>query len=179
MRELEIPPRYQQVSLSDFKAAHQALPGRSLYIVGNPGVGKTHLMVALAIRQTILDSKKEFPVDRSYARFTNVPNLLSRIKKTFTKGPGMEETEEDVYNEYAEACWLYLDDFGTEQASDWTFQTLYRIIDHRWNFKYPTIVSGNIQLESIAGGYSERIASRIMGMCDVIELQGSDRREKR
>ena len=174
---VKITPRYSGSTLSDFKPSYANLSNKSLYIGGMPGVGKTHLMAALALRQTILDLKNESDVERPYARFISVPNLLAKIKSTFDKAS--EETEETVFNEYANALWLYLDDFGTEQSSDWTFLTLYRIIDHRWNQRYPIVVSGNNSLESIAGGYSERIASRLMGMTEIIELQGSDRREKK
>ena len=177
LTEIGVPPRYMGAKMADFKKSFLSLSGKSLYIVGKPGLGKTHLMIALALRHAILDSKNDSDVARPYARFISVPNLLAKIKSTFDKNSS--ESEEEVFNEYANAQWLYLDDFGVEQSTDWTFLALYRIIDHRWNQQYPIIVSGNKALDKIAGGFSERIASRLMGMADIIELQGNDRREKK
>lgn len=172
-----IPTRYKAARLEDFGENHSCLLGKSLYLVGGTGAGKTHLMSALAHRQVALGLNEGISPDRAYARFTTVPNLIARVKRTF--GRDSQETEEEVFDTYANACWLYIDDFGTESVTDWSFEMLYRIVDHRWCEMLPTIVSSNIELNDIAGQYSERIASRIAGMGDQVVLNSGDRRCER
>ena len=170
-----VPKRFENARLHHFgdRVVDLAL-GKSVFLYGKSGTGKSHLMAALALRHTLMDLGMDVPPEKAYARFVCVPDLLAIIKQSF--GKTGEDSEEEVFSTYANAQWLYLDDLGSEQSTDWSFMTLYRIVNHRYNNLLPMVVTSNLRLEDIAGGFSERIASRLLGMCECIEMSGRDRR---
>ena len=71
---------------------------------------------------------------------------------------------------------LILDDMGAEKTSEWSIQTLYSIIDRRYRDEKQTLITSNLTLDEIAEKVGDRIASRIAGMCKVVEIKGKDRR---
>ena len=69
-----------------------------------------------------------------------------------------------------------MDDMGAEKTTDWSMSTLYVLIDKRYSEMMPTIITSNLTVAEVADKVGDRIASRIAGMCKVIELKGKDRR---
>lgn len=77
------------------------------------------------------------------------------------------------------APFLVLDDLGTEKLSDWVQEKLYAILDWRYGQELPTLVTSNLTLAELASHYrahGPRLASRIAGMGEEVELRGRDRR---
>lgn len=182
MKFLNISKRYQNASNMDFENSTWEAALKASWIEGKAGAGKTHLLVALAkycVMQS-LDHKKELIeyngilTDAVIAAYISVPELIAEINNTYSFES--ERTVEDVVELYCTAQHLFLDDFGTEKMTDAVFQTLYRIIDYRWANMLPIIVASNLKLEEMADGMSERLASRILGMGNVVQMNGKDRR---
>jgi len=71
---------------------------------------------------------------------------------------------------------LFIDDFGTEKGSEWVLETLYSIIDKKYEDVIPMIITSNLDLNALGVKMGDRIASRIAEMCDVVEMTGLDRR---
>jgi DNA replication protein DnaC len=69
-----------------------------------------------------------------------------------------------------------MDDLGTEKPSDWVIQTLYVIINSRYEEDKQTVITSNYSLEEIRKNLNDKIASRIIAMTEVIEIKGIDRR---
>ena len=109
--------------------------------------------------------------------FISVPELLLKIRGTFNNSFS-ETSEQEILNIYSCAKVLYLDDLGTEKASDWALQTLYLLIDRRYSEMLRTVISSNLSLDELADHLDDRISSRIAGMCEVIKMEGKDRRLK-
>lgn len=137
---------------------------RSLFLYGPPGTGKTHLAVAL-----LMDAGK-----MEYDTFTTVANLLLELRESFRKDA--EKSEMSIIRHFTRANLIILDDLGAEKTSEFALQSLYIIIDKRYSECQSTIITSNLTLEEIAEKIGDRIASRIAGMCRVIELKGRDRR---
>lgn len=140
------------------------LSGESLglFLHGPVGSGKTHLAVAVL---------------RESARpgcFLSSAELMLRLRESFRDGARM--TEGEVISVYSEAGLLVLDDLGAEKPSEFAIQSLYLIVDRRYSGLLPVIITSNFTVGEIAERVGDRIASRIAGMCKVIELQGEDRR---
>lgn len=180
---LNIPPRYEKASLSDFDPRISELLGQSVFLTGTPGTGKTHLMFALAKEQIergagektsfIMYQGKE--VSQIYAAFISVPELISKIRSTW-KSFDENQSESFIVELYSTCQYLYLDDFGAECAKDWAFDVLYRVIDYRWNNELPIVLSSNLSVENLVDDFSRRIMSRILGMGLAYEMKGKDRR---
>lgn len=168
-----IPQRFVHARKEDiapeiWNAASVFLEGKGLYLHGPVGVGKTHLIAAL-LREKIIVS----PAQKLL--FTTVHNMLIEIRASF----GNDErsgTEQELFRKYSGVPCLALDDLGTEKTTDWVMQTLEAIIDRRYGDLRQTLITSNLSLEKLSRKGGDRIASRIAGMCRVVELKGTDRR---
>lgn len=143
-----------------------------LMLYGKAGSGKTHLAVSIA-RHII--EKKQIQV-----RFARIVDLLSEIRKTFDNNEQYRtENESELIQRYTAAPLLIIDDLGAEKTTDWVRQILYQIIDERWIEQKPIIVTSNLNLEELEARFEERIASRVAGMCRLVESRDYDYRIKK
>jgi DNA replication protein DnaC len=142
-----------------------------LMFYGHAGSGKTHLSVAI-IKQII--EEKQIQV-----KFVRIVDLLLDIRKTFDENESWKaENESELLRKYMFTPLLVLDDIGSEKTTDWVRQVLYQIIDERWIEQRPVIITSNLTLEELEARLGERIASRIAGMTQLIEMQSHDYRIK-
>lgn len=162
----QIPGRYADAR-PDHPAvarwAHELHVGQttdSLVILGPVGVGKTHQAYG-AYRELARRG-----IGRCVA--IAVPALLDGLR------PGRPGTVS--YEEVEGADLLLLDDFAAERPTDWTGETLYRLIDARWAHMRPTIITSNATPAQIGQQLGERVASRLAGMGRTVVLTGEDRR---
>jgi DNA replication protein DnaC len=131
-----------------------------LVIRGAVGVGKTYAAVA-AYRACVAGGVLP-------AVAVSVPALLDGLR------PGREPVEDLHVCE--EARLLLLDDLAAERVTDWTSETLYRLVDARYARRLPTIVTTNASGQQIRDGLGERVASRLNGLGRIVTLDGPDRR---
>lgn len=139
---------------------------RGIYLHGAIGSGKTHIAWALA--QKWHDETKRAPM------FWNVSELIRSIKNDFNKHPyDKERSEEEILETRG---LVFLDDLGAERATDFVAETLYLIVNRRYENKLPIIITSNLSLDELSAQIGDRTASRIAGLCDIVELKGGDRR---
>jgi len=151
------------------------------YFHGPCGAGKTHRAVAI-MREIVIRKSKAYRIADIVrgicdARFIAVTSLLLRIKSSFLKDS--EESEGDLIERLSGPALLVLDDLGVEKVTEWTLQTLYTIIDIRSRERKQTIITSNLNLDELSRRLSDRISSRIRGMCKVVAVAGKDRRLER
>lgn len=176
-----VPSLFINSNLSkiDLQIKKNLKPDANYYICGNIGTGKTYIATAI-LRQYIenmepvYNSKCYLFNIRQYPIFISVPDLLLKIRDSFKTNSTYSEME--IVNEYANTPFLILDDMGVEKTSEWSLQTLYIIINRRYSENRTTIITSNLKLDEIANKLNDRIASRIIGMCEILELKGKDRR---
>jgi DNA replication protein DnaC len=117
-----------------------------LILYGGYGCGKTHL--AAAIANELVNVHYE-------VLFTVVPDLLDHLRSTF--GPTSEIEYDERFEQVRNAKLLVLDDLGTENATSWAREKLYQIINHRYNYSLPTVITTNREPKEI----DPRILSRM------------------
>jgi DNA replication protein DnaC len=83
---------------------------------------------------------------------------------------------EGALRRYRDAELLLVDDLGAAKNSEWVEETTYRLINARYEAMRATIFTTNLALPQLAGGLGDRIASRLVEICDVVPLVGADRR---
>ncbi|EDP72957.1 MULTISPECIES: ATP-binding protein [Aquificales] len=196
-KRMNIPNRYRDKDLSNFipdkKYGHKFiltriedyinsddyLKGKGLFLVGKPGVGKTHLAVGIL--------KEFFRRKGIVGLFYDTRSLLFKLKSSFDGSASAREILEEV----VETPILVLDDLGSERLSDWARDILHYIIINRYNELKPIIITSNIELKSQKKGdedilentLEERmgssIASRLSEMCEVLPVKGEDKRGSR
>jgi DNA replication protein DnaC len=201
-----IPPRYEHCTFENFEpgdgnvsvaaAMESALAfcsgyphlgddeGLGLLLCGDNGVGKTHLAVAVL---------QELVVNRgARGQFWDFHELIREIKSSYD--PETKTTELQVLEPVVEADLLVLDDLGAWKMTDWMNDTLFYILNSRYMAKRPTIITTNYQdvtreaalsadplrrREFLVERIGHRLRSRLMEMCLVVRVVGSDRRQAR
>ena len=154
-----------------------------LFYSDHPGVGKTHLQVAIA--NYLIDGWQGNRFrERSPIYFASGPALVRRIRNTYNIPQGqVHEREEDVYNEVSGVALLLLDDVGKEKPSDFTRELYWYVIDERLKSGLPVVISSRLPLEgtdSLIDLMGPDTVDRLYGMTqgNVWELRGESYRRK-
>jgi DNA replication protein DnaC len=145
---------------------------RGLFIWGNPGTGKT-LLSAITLTELIT----RHAVEGKYVKISK--SFFGKLRSTFVEGSALYGMSAEIEKQLQEIDVLVIDDFGTQRDSAWEKETLYNLVDSRYEAEKFTIFTSNsnplITLKEHSDG---RILSRIREMCRIIELSGPDRREE-
>lgn len=145
--------------------------GKGLYIFGDCGVGKTHLAVAMA--HELINKEID-------TLFSTVTEYLNSIKSTFN-GDGESEEIRDIYSNVEV---LILDDIGKENATSWSAEEVFALIDSRYRNCKTTIYTSNFTLEELKNIYEKSkkytgksIESRLYEKNVQLNLRGMDYRK--
>ena len=172
-------------------------------MIGAIGIGKTHLLEALA---------KEFDRLHSFipaigVDMVDVPPLAELMDMQFgepdTAAPYLRKDEVSKHahvefwpmldlaaalrkdavegnGQIVERCMrcdlLLLDDIGREKMSEFILQEFQRIIDYRYRQMLPIAVATNLTRVQIAQKYGGHVISRWAHSCEVVDISGSDHR---
>lgn len=164
----DVPALYKDAWLTDDKLFEKIRKnfneGRGCYFYGGIGTGKTYLLYAIL---RLLRARS------SRARVINVPDFLSHLKTFYGKG---EDGERAVRDELDIQAYLFIDDFGAENVTEWNTDIMYQLINMRYENKLRTFFASNLSLQQLAERSGDRIVSRIAEMCEVSKIDGPDRR---
>ncbi len=199
MERSRIPARYRDCTFENFKPNHPSqsdalklarkfaanYPDQSvgLLLIGPCGVGKTHLAVAL-LRELI-------QIKSAACLFYDFRDLLRDIQSTFA--PDSDLRESDVLFPVFNSRVLVLDELGAQRSSAWVEDTIFYIINHRYNQEKLTVFTSNYLDEgeaeaptpwkkdsfkkdedTLVDRIGVRLRSRIYEMCKVVAIDGPD-----
>jgi DNA replication protein DnaC len=191
LTDAHIPKRYQHCSLANFTTYNESLEravakarrvaeaypiiNQGLLFEGQPGVGKTHLAVAVL--------KQVIQTVGARGLFYDTRDLLRVIRSTYD--PAIRTTELEVLRPVMTADLLVLDDLGAEKTSEWVEETMNLIVNTRYNEKRLTIFTSNFQdipddrePNSLVFRIGHRMRSRLHEMCEFVALDAADYRER-
>lgn len=169
---MNIPPRYENAEWSQVPAHIQEkvdavrTTRKGIYLHGTVGTGKTHL--AYAIYKHLKDDMQ------LRVLFHNTTELMFDIKRDFDRSQYDKLRWEEKLTDFKGV--LILDDIGAERLTDFVAETFYLIINSRYNEMLPTIFTSNLPIGELAERIGDRTASRIVEMCDIVRLDGEDKR---
>ena len=140
----------------------------NLFFPGAPGLGKTHLSLAIAAAA----------IDKGYGVvYGTAQNFaISLERERFARS---EENGGDTLDLLNTCDLLILDDLGMEISSSYITAMLYSVIDTRIMLAKPTIISTNLSMQELEKRYNERFVSRVLGFYDRMPFRGKDIRAKR
>jgi len=186
IRLANIPPRWREVTFDTLdpniqpvaqRLAREYAAGFSkqslslvFYSPGN-GTGKTTL-AACIINHVLHELRR--PV-----MFAKARDIMLDIRKTFSD---RYETEAEILDKVSYVDLLFLDDVGVDRPSDWIKSTYWTLMDRRFDWMLPVVVTTNKPLEGrgelLADRIGEGAASRLLGLCrgNVIDMTGIDLR---
>lgn len=205
-----IPRRYRECSFDSFKSEPGTLQDnallyartlvidypavdRGLLFMGPAGVGKTHLAVSIIKGLT----------EKGFACvFTESGSLLKEIQDSYN--PISKSSEFRVLAPIYQADVLVLDELGATVPTDWVRDTMYQIINKRYNDNRLTIFTTNYQDEprlnsedaptqprtfsrkvnsgrahdmtTLEERIGSRLRSRLYEMCTKVVIEGEDYR---
>ena len=191
LADANIPKRYQHCAIANFTAYNESLEraaaqaqriadsfpasAMGLFLEGQPGVGKTHLAVAVLKRV----------IESSGARglFYDTRDLLRVIRSTYD--PSTRATELEVLRPVMRADLLVLDDLGAEKTSEWVEETMNLIVNTRYNERRLTLFTSNYpdipdetEPNSLLFRIGFRMRSRLHEMCEFTVMDAADYRER-
>jgi DNA replication protein DnaC len=167
--------KYAQRVVDEFPVATRTGTGRDagLLLMGLPGVGKTHLAVAI-LKQCIYKG--------GVGLFYVMGDLMADLRGTYAAGA--ETTESELLRRVSEADVVVFDDLGRERATDWRDEMLHIIINARYSHRRPTIFTTNYDVadiddpDALQVRVGMRVYSRLHEMCELMHLDGADYRER-
>ena len=140
-------------------------PDGWLTLIGPYGVGKTHLAAAIA---------HEALGRGEVVLFAVVPDLLDHLRTTF--GPQSTIAYDEQFDFLRTVPLLILDDLGTESATPWAREKLYQLINHRYNYRLPTVVTSNLKPDAIEPRIYSRLCDPACGI--LITITAADYRRR-
>jgi DNA replication protein DnaC len=192
LAEARVPRRYQHCELENFvtypnekllavvaraRKFAESFPvlDKGLFFIGPPGIGKSHLAVAVL--------KRVIRERGARGLFYDVRELLKIIRSTYD--PIVRATETEILRPVMEVDLLVLDDLGAEKTSEWVGETLNLIVNTRYNERRLTVFTSNYEEkedrtdpDSLLVRVGARMHSRLYEMCEFLEYDGADYRHR-
>jgi DNA replication protein DnaC len=137
--------------------------GPSLLMLGITGTGKTHQAYGAIRALAVTGIQCQW-------RFSTAADIYAALR------PRPKVDSEEEFRRFAMARLLVIDDLGAAKGSEWVEEINYRLINHRYEHKMPTLITSNLLPKELGAALGERVTSRLVEMAARVVIEGSDRR---
>jgi DNA replication protein DnaC len=125
--------------------------GGSLWLIGTPGTGKTHLGAAMTMEVRTRHAQG--------SKLLTCRELVRAIRSTWQRDA--ERTEEQVIDFLGSLPLLVLDEVGVGFGSDSELVSLYDVLDMRYQLRRPTVLISNLNAPAIREFLGDRLYDRL------------------
>lgn len=136
-----------------------------LLIMGKAGVGKTWILTAI-MNDVLMNCFRWSEKMTKHVAYYPASYLIYNLRNR----------NEAMFQNAISVSWLFLDDFGSENVTDFAREHFFTILDIRCQKKKPTFITTNLNFNEIGEKYGERFVSRLKEMCIPMQIDGQDRR---
>ena len=144
----------------------------TLFIWGkNTGCGKTSWackIMGYYFRKIAFSSGLE-----NEGLYIYLPTFLEDLRNSYSNP---DEDFAEVLEMLKKCKLLIIDDIGAEKVTEWVRERLVSIINTRVSGGLSTIYTSNLSPDELVSQFEERIASRVLGCSQIVEIIGKDRR---
>lgn len=142
-----------------------------LLLMGPTGTGKTTLASIIY--------HKRMEAGHSGA-WINYIELQDRVRATYDPsydGPG----KANIIEALIETAFLALDDLGSPTRADRQYaedmiDIVYHVMDNRYNQHKATLITTNLDIDTLVAQFGMRVVSRLRGLCHGVTMRGMDYR---
>jgi DNA replication protein DnaC len=137
--------------------------GPSLVLAGKAGRGKSW---------QAWGALRALSVSGVYCRwqFVTATGLFASLR------PRQGVDSEEVFEGLAGASVLVIDDMGATKDSAWTDEVFDRLVNARYEWMRPTLITTNVPPSEFGEKFGERVTSRLMESATVVPFRGPDLR---
>lgn len=176
LQKIDITTQSQDYVLAYALVAQSIQNEKGIYLYGQPGVGKTYLMIALA---------NHYAKQNKSVSFAKVPQLIQECKEAIGDD-GDSMTQMVAQLKYCDV--LFLDDIGSEGVTQWTRDSiLFPILNYRMDSHLKTYFTSNYNMDELKQQYylkgrddtkvaADRLMERIRAISSDVCLKGESRR---
>jgi len=130
----------------------------SVLLIGDVGVGKTHLLAGAAQKLQALGHQ---------VVFVNTVELIENLREAELNklNPAFEgESLRSQITTLSTAEVVVFDDVGKEKITEWVQVQYYRLINYRYQAMLPTLFSSNLDIRELSEEIGSTVASRMVEM---------------
>ena len=121
--------------------------GRCIVMCGNPGTGKTHIAIGIALKAI-----RQWRT----AVYTTVQDLVFDIRDTYGTGATSK-----TFKKFADVDLLIIDEVGVQSGTDNERQILFKVINDRYGAMKSTIIMSNLSKDGIVEYIGPRAWDRL------------------
>jgi len=176
----EVPRRYRHCNRWTWKGdwpsavdAWQPAPGAdpwALLLLGDPGVGKTHVATTLYLKLGAGFRRR---------RWVSVEDLVRSEQRAIAGRQSGDNRGEGGLDSALDCELLLLDDVGSGRGTEWATALVASVLYHRHEHMAPTIITSNAKCAEDFAVFDHRISSRLREGTLRVLLEGPDRRSIR
>jgi DNA replication protein DnaC len=131
----ELPARFQS-------------SGKTVILHGISGTGKT-MLVTILVQELVKQGRT--------VEYTTVLRMIRAIRQTFGH---KEKNEQEAIDSYAKCSLLVIEEVGVKTATEYENSILFEILDDRYRYKLPTIITSNLDGKQLEAYFGERLWRR-------------------
>lgn len=157
-------PKQREVlnAVVEFAKTFTTTSGAGLWLLGSPGTGKTHLGAAL-----VSNSIRERGLAACLHSFGQIQTMLrarwsnSKESRSFWEIEDGLETSDQMLEHMGTISLLVLDELGVGRGTDAELETLFQIVDRRYQLERPTVVLSNLKPTELKAAMGDRVYDRL------------------